>query len=333
MPTEPGVSLLDAALAAGVLLEHQCRSGSCGTCIGRLNAGSVAAVGGRALSLLQSDIEAGYRLCCSALPVDDTDWSFDYPSSLARRDSPKAWETVVREIRWVSRSVIELTLELPRGAAFTFRAGQYVRVRIPGRDVERSLSMASPPQDLPVLRFLVRYIADGVLSEFLKLECRAGDALNVAGPQGVFVLPERPGPRVFVAGGSGLAPVMSMLDDIRLSGRGRGPLLLAFGVSSADDLFYLDELQLRRFWMPSLSVHIAADEPVQEVPPGVSRGTVVSLLSAGTITAGTINAGTINAATTALVCGPPGMIAAARAQLMATGIPPGNILSERFNPT
>lgn len=323
---EGGATVLSAALESGINLLHQCRSGSCGTCVGRLVSGEVSALAGRASCLLPGEFESGLRLACLSLPAGETHWEFDYPSVMLDGPVPLRLDAKVTELKWLSASVAELQLRLPKGSGFSFEAGQYVRLHVPGAEVSRCISMASPSQDLPILKFLVRHIPGGVLSDYLRERCRPGDVVEVEGPFGSFVASVEARPHVLVAGGTGLAPVLSILDSLRLTGAARHPVHLFFGVSREEDLFYLDELELREFWMPTLKVRVSVDQA--EASPGkfsraLHAGSVVSMLEGIAPLAGAA----------AYLCGPPGMIAAASARLAQSGFAPDQIITERFSPS
>lgn len=319
-----GSTVLSAALARGINLLHQCRSGSCGTCVGRLVSGTVTGLAGRASCLLPSEFESGLRLACLSLPSGDTKWEFDYPSAELDGPAPVRVDAKVGGLRWLSDSVAELQLRLPKAGMLSFEAGQYVRLHVPGTEESRCVSMASPAQELPVMKFLVRHIEGGVLSSYLRDRCAPGQTVGVEGPFGSFVASPAARPRVLVAGGTGLAPVLSILDSLRLSGAARQPIQLFFGVARDADLFYLDELELREFWMPALRVRVSVDRPSGSAggsPRPLHAGSVVSMLEGIEPEAG---AG-------AYLCGPPGMIEAASRRLEQAGFPRDQIITERFS--
>jgi len=318
----PGTTLLKAALEAGVRLDHQCLSGTCGTCVCRLVCGAGTNLPGRSVCLLPGEVAEGYRLACSVVPTGDTEWQFDYPSTITDDSAIARHVAAVEGLRMVSDSVFELSMSRMDSAA-SFLAGQYVRITLPDGSA-RSISMSSAPQDLPDLRFLIRYLPGGVLSEHLKTRCRPGDILELEGPMGSFVLPSEAGPKIFIAGGTGLAPILSMLDHLRHAGTARSPMVLCFGVGREADCFYKQELELRQFWMPKLTLRLACDERSPTVAdPDLRTGSVVSL----------IEPADIGPDSTAFVCGPPAMIAAASDRLNSLGLPAERLIVERFNPS
>jgi ferredoxin-NADP reductase/ferredoxin len=316
----PGEYVLDAALRSDIPLVHQCRSGSCSTCVGQVLEGDLRMDPGRAYSLIPAEIAQGKRLLCSAYALSDGVVRFDYPSELLDESGPELFVAKVDDAELVSDTVVRLVLRTPRGVDFSFQSGQYIRVNVPGTDQWRSYSMASLPRDLPKLEFLVRIIPGGAMSEYLTARCEPGDGIEVEGPLGAFILRESAAPHIFVAGGSGLAPIISMLDTIRRRSGAKPPMLLSFGCASDSQFFYRDEVELRASWMPQLKLRLSADR-VEDPESGLVQANPVEVLGPGDVT---------DPGTVAYLCGPPRMIEAARERLSALGVRPEHIYAEQF---
>jgi ferredoxin-NADP reductase/ferredoxin len=314
----PGEFVLDAALRQGVPLVHQCRSGSCSTCIARLISGDVAMAPGRATSLLAIEAAEGKRLLCSSHALADSVVRLHYPASLIYQNEPRICAAAVTALEWPAASVAKLTLELSTDAVFDFRGGQYVRIRTTGGEW-RSYSMATTARDLPRMDFLVRIIAGGMMSEYLRERCRPGDMLEIEGPMGAFIPHPSRVPHIFIAGGSGLAPILAIIDETRHRGGRRPPMLLSFGCAREREFFYRDEIELRQWWMPELRVILSADDAADT--PGLIRGTPVSALDGEQLN---------DPETVAYLCGPPPMIEAARRRLADMGVKPDYIYAEQF---
>ncbi|MGE3934246.1 MAG: FAD-binding oxidoreductase [Rhodospirillaceae bacterium] len=318
----PGESVLAAAIRAGVKLVHQCESGSCGTCMARLVAGEVAGIPGRALALLAGEIRDGWRLTCSVAAAGDCAFDLDYPSTLLDGPQPTVMPATVTALDWVAKTVARLEIAVD-AADFAFEPGQYVRIRVPGTDAWRSYSMATTAKELPRMRFLIRRLDGGTMSSWLQGGCAPGAAVEVEGPLGSFGLSPAKGPVLMVAGGTGLAPMLAMLDALRTRPGPKAQALLCFGCTAEDDLFYLDELELRRFWMPGLKTRVALMQPPAGAFDG-AVGTAVSLID---------DTDLARPGLTAYLCGPPPMIEAARERLIAGGVPAEAIRAEHFRPT
>ena len=325
----PGEFVLDAAFRHGIPLVSQCRSGICSTCVATVLEGDLAPAPGRAVALLASEVAEGRRLLCVSHARAPSVIREHYPSTLIdqldpdrapAQEAPATIQATAAAIEWPAATVGKLTLELDDGAEFDFQSGQYVRLKVPGTEQWRSYSIASAPRDLPRLEFLVRIIPAGAMSQYLRTRARVGDLLELEGPRGAFVLRPRRAAHLFVAGGTGLAPILSLLDATRRQPGPRAPSLLSFGCSSAEDFFYRDELEIRQWWMPELRVRMSG---------GLSANTASGLLRGNPVDA--IAAGDIGGAESdAYLCGPPLMIEAARRRLAELGVNPARIYAERF---
>jgi ferredoxin-NADP reductase/ferredoxin len=316
----PGQFVLDAALAQGAPLVYQCRSGSCSTCVATLIEGEIAPAPGRPIALLASEVADGRRLLCVSYAHAPSVIREHYPAALiAAAAAPRVFSTTLSAIERPNPKVAIFKLAV-EDKTFTFESGQYVRIRIPHTDEWRSYSMASAAHDLPAMTFIVRLIAGGAMSEYLLRRARAGDRLEIEGPRGAFVLRRSRGLHIFVAGGTGLAPILSMLDAIRRRPGPRPPMLLSFGCSRDAEFFARDEIELRLWWMPELRAILSAGR-IEGPDDGLRRGNPVNALDAAPIDA---------ADASAYLCGPPAMIEAARARLAARGVALERIYAERF---
>jgi benzoate/toluate 1,2-dioxygenase reductase subunit len=312
--------VLDAALRQGVPLVHQCRSGSCSTCVAHLIDGDVAMDPSRSTSLLAAEAADGKRLLCSAHARAASVIRLHYPASLIYETERRTYDAFVSALDWPASTAARLTIELEGPSGFAFRSGQYVRLKVPGAGEARSYSMAAPPRELPKLVFLVRILEGGLMSEYLRTRCRPGDCIEVEGPLGAFILHSSGAPHIFVAGGTGLAPIIAMIDEIRRRPGRRPKMLLCFGCTSDRQLFYRDEIDLRKWWMPELRVKLSADR-IEDEGSDLARGTPVAQLDTETIQ---------DAETSAYLCGPAPMIDAARRKLIAMGVAREHIYAEQF---
>jgi ferredoxin-NADP reductase/ferredoxin len=315
-----GQTVLAAAKQAGMNLASQCEVGTCCTCAARLVRGDAAMPAGQVTALTREEVTAGQRLLCQTLAHTDAEFDVEYPSSLLEANPAVEFTGKIARATWVAESVVQLDVKVPKSLRFRFTAGQYCRIRIPGTDEWRSYSMASGEHEHGRLSFLIRVLPTGAMSDFLRVEARPGTTLEMEGPLGGFVLDPSERPHLLVAGGTGLAPMLSMLDRIRLV-RPTPPVLLVFGCVRENDLFLMDEVDARRSFMPSLEVRVSLEQ--QSALPGVVHGNPVAVLAAEDVRPGSV----------AYLCGPPGMIAAAEQKLRELGLDAGDIRAEQFLPS
>ncbi len=319
LTVEAGQSVLDAALAAEAPVLFQCGTGSCGSCLARLEEGEADHRAGSSSSLLPSEREQGYRLLCLTEPRGACRFSLAYDSA-AGAGRPIEGKAFVNAVDRVASDVVRLELELAEGTWMDFRPGQFIQVKVPGTDAVRSYSMATTAADLPRIELLIRILPGGVMSDWLVNTAKLDDVVEISGPFGQFFLKEKVrAPHVMIAGGTGLAPMLSMIDALRAAPGRKPKVLLSFGCQTPEGLFSLDQLELRELWMPTLENRISVDRG--EPGEGVRLGNPVAALSAQD---------GLTPDSVAYLCGPPAMIEAARSHLEHLGLSPENIFAEQF---
>ena len=319
LTVEPGQSVLDAGLAAGLPLLNQCQSGSCSSCVARLVSGSAEHRSGAGSSLTPSEKAEGLRLLCLTQVEGPCSFNLAY-DSLAGAVSPVQAQCFVNAVERIASDVVRLELELAEGFWMDFHPGQFIQIKVPFTEQFRSYSMATTAKDLPKIELLIRILPGGVMSDWLVNRAAVDDVLDVSGPYGQFFLKEkRRGTHVMIAGGTGLAPMLSMLDALRQTPGKKPPVILSFGCQTPEALFALDQLELRRGWMPTLDTRISVDRG--EPGDGVRVGNPVDAVT---------RADGLGADSVAYLCGPPRMIEAARGHLEALGLKPENIHAEQF---
>jgi benzoate/toluate 1,2-dioxygenase reductase subunit len=317
----PGQLVLDAAIEAGLALSYQCRSGSCTSCIARLSTGEADMRPGSS-SLMPSEKAAGQRLLC--LTEAQSDCAFDLPYESTSVGATTKVHAFINAVEHLASDVVRLELELADGDWMDFKPGQFIQLEIPGTGQSRSYSIASTPAELPKIELLIRLLADGLTSNWLRSEAKPDDAVALEGPYGSFFLRPAPShaPQLMIAGGTGLAPMLSMIDTLRAKPGKKPRIILSFGCASLEQLFHQEALELRSQWMPGLETRICIDWPPSEgaAPAGLRLGNPVAAMLETPL----------DPASTAYLCGPPAMVAAARDALIAAGLQPENIHAEQF---
>lgn len=227
-----GQSVLDAALRAGIDLPYSCRKGVCGNCAGSIAVGEVSGVNGAAIrnDSCQPD-QVLYCMCTpsSALVLRPVSW---------KRGDPSARKTFTAKVyrnELAAPDVSVLRLRLPIGQRVKFEAGQYLQILLDDGST-RSYSMANPPQENDTVTLHIRHVPGGFFSARVT-QLSHGDPVTIQLPFGSVALRENDTrPIVFVAGGTGFAPVKSILDDM-LKRRIRRPITLFWGARAADGLY------------------------------------------------------------------------------------------------
>ena len=230
----PGQSLLDAALDASLNLPHSCKGGNCGSCRARLLQGEIDYPNGAPLGLSETEVADGFVLLCQARAR--TDLSIEIPristpDQILIKRLPARIERAVP----LSHDVMGLYLKLPAAEAFEFRAGQYIDVMLSGGR-RRSFSIASPPHDSRPLELHVRRVEGGEFSAPLFQTERRGTLLSIEGPLGQFVYRDGDASMLLVGGGTGLAPLLSMMRHVVENGIERR-ISLYWGVRAERDLY------------------------------------------------------------------------------------------------
>lgn len=308
-------TILEAALNAGVNYPFGCSAGSCGACKSRLIDGSVELMDYSPMALTESERAAGLILACRAKPRGDCLVVYD--------DDPDAPNHTVRRVdariaghEKVTHDVVILTLEAESG--FDFSPGQFATLA-PAGVPPRDYSMANLAGD-GLYEFHIRRMPGGRTSSFIHESLRAGDRLAIRGPFGTAYLRDRhAGPTLLVAGGTGLAPVLSIA-RAALAGKGDAPIHLYFGVRAERDLYrteLLDELANRH---PRFEWHAVLSEPTGTTT--CKRGYVgkVAAEELGDLTGYKV-----------YVAGPPVMVDATRAEALARGALATDFHSDPFH--
>jgi len=258
LPVEMGQTILEAALARDLPYPHGCRSGNCGACKSELISGEVEMTPYSDYALSESEKNNGLILACRAVPWSDCEVKF-----------LEADETVAHPLRHMQCRVVDLAalthdirrlrLEVETGGPYTFSAGQYASLEFAGLP-PRDYSMANRPSET-IPEFHIRLLPGGAVTPFVSQTLKVGDRVKVIGPYGTSYLREKhTGPIVALAGGSGLAPIKSIVDQALDMGT-QQPIHLYFGVRDERDLYLEDYFRERAAAHPNLSFTPVLSEP------------------------------------------------------------------------
>ena len=312
-----GQKLIDIAKEMGMSLLTDCSNGQCGTCAAQCVSGSMALDDYDASVLPDDERDEGGILCCVARVNGSVVVELPYDASDASGQEMLGQSGVVLSVAKVAEEIVQLKVEIPKG--IDFLPGQYVRLQADGMSEPRSYSMANESGS-KVLDFYVRVIEGGKFSSWLMTKAKPGSVIEVSAPRGSFFLRENDRPRLMVAGGSGLAPMLAMLQNIAQSPKTSRdvPTRLLIGARSGMHLFASQEIEELKHKLPSLEVLIATEN---QVPQGAHTGYPTDLIGSSPLTPNT----------QIYVCGPPPMVDAARAAALKAGARKSDVLCERFN--
>ncbi|UUY07978.1 2Fe-2S iron-sulfur cluster binding domain-containing protein [Pseudomonas sp. J452] len=311
---QPRETLLQAALRQGIDFPHSCRVGGCASCKCRLVEGRVRELTESGYILSDAELDAGYILACQSVPRGDVRIEVDLARQQARRQVRGRVVAQERLTHDISRLVIQLDDSL------AYQAGQYAELTLDSLPQQpRSFSFASPVQADGQVSFFIRRVPGGLFTGLVDEQPLLGQGVTVAGPLGDFHLRPGAAPLLLIAGGSGLAPLLAMLQDALVDGCKR-PATLLFGAREERDLYALDAIAaIAAQWrapfrfVPVLSA-AAVDAPWQG-----ARGLVTTQIAV-----------LLEPGAHAYLCGPPAMIDSAVPLLRAMGVSSEHIHADRF---
>ncbi|WP_237247597.1 CDP-6-deoxy-delta-3,4-glucoseen reductase [Sideroxyarcus emersonii] len=240
-PIEKDETILEAALDHGLTLPYSCRNGACGVCKGKVLQGSVDYGKAQSFALTEDEKAAGMALFCCARPLSDLVLESHEVTSeqeIVVKTLPCRVEKMVR----LADDVMVLYLKLPSNERLQFLAGQYIDI-LQKEGKPRSFSLANAPHDDDLLELHVRNIAGGAFTNHVFNGMKERDILRIKGPLGGFYLREdSPRPIVFVASGTGFAPVKAIIEHALHIGFKR-EMHFYWGVRKQSDLYMLDKVK------------------------------------------------------------------------------------------
>lgn len=311
-------TVLESALELGLPFPHDCTVGTCGSCRSRLRSGKVDAITPFGYTLSREELQAGYILACQAVPESDLVLEVDLPTA---DEAPITTQGRIVETVVLTHDIRKITWQID--APMRYRAGQYLNVSWPDSPGHRSYSFSGAPaaDGLTQVSTFIRKVPGGAFTEPLFADGFAGTQFTIDGPHGAFWLRDGDGPILLVGGGSGLSPLMSLLEDAVARNVQRDAVLL-FGGRGARDLYCLDEIAaIQERWQGRFEFWPVLSEEQAE---GHRHGLVTQEIPAALDALG----GT--ARLQAYMCGPPPMIDAAVAALTSAGVGLESIHYDKF---
>lgn len=314
--TRPNETVADASYRLGINIPLDCRDGACGTCKCRVEAGTFD--GGSYIedALTEEEAAQGFGLACQMRPTSDLILAVAATSDVCKTRIEAHTATVAGVDRL---SPTTLALAVRPGRPLTFLPGQYVNIDVPGTGQRRSYSFASAPgADIAI--FLVRRIDGGAMTSFLTERATLGMAIAFTGPVGAFYLRDVRRPVLMLAGGTGLAPFLAMLERLAEAGTAQ-PVHLVYGVTNDPDLVGIEQLDAFARRLPTFSFTTCVAAAASAHP---AKGYVTDHISRERLYGGDVDV---------YLCGPPAMVEAVRAHFAAEGLAPTSFHYEKFAPS
>ncbi len=315
-------TLLQAALEQDIAFPHHCTVGTCGNCKCKLLRGNVRAVLDFSYTLSEAEINDGFILACQSMLKNNVEVEIEISDAVP--DFPiETFHGVVKETNMLTHDIMEVSVELDRAISFT--AGQFADIGLEGFGRHRSYSFASAPvaEGTKELKFHVRLVSGGSYTEWLFSEDRTDERFELHGPAGNFWLRPADAPILCIAGGSGMAPIKSILDDALTKNINR-PVTYLFGAREQRDLYCLDEMQvLKELWPRQFNYIPVLSEEAEDSSWKGMRGLVTDFINDE-------STGMSLPKCHAYLCGPPGMIDAALIELEKNNVNIGQIHYDKF---
>jgi CDP-4-dehydro-6-deoxyglucose reductase, E3 len=316
-PLLDGKSILESALAAGRRFPFGCRSGTCGSCKGRVLAGTVD-LGPVELrpALSAAEERDGYALFCRAQAESDL--------TLKVRELGGTGDPVVKTLparvvglNRLAPDVMQLRLALPKTESLDFRPGQYIEFLL--KDGKpRAFSLANTPEEGGTLELHIRHYPGGTFSGYVFNELKENALLRLRGPLGQFYLrADSTRPLIFIAGGTGFAPIKGIIEQLLAAGLTR-PATLYWGARARADLYLHD---LAQSWAPAVRFVPVLVDPAAEDHWQGERGFVHEVVARDITDAAGLDA---------YASGPPPMVRAVREVLLERGLDVDAFYSDSF---
>ena len=315
-----GEKVLDAAFRQKINLPMDCSDGVCGTCKCRCEQGEYD-LGDEYIedALTEDEAAEGMVLTCQMLVESDCVIAVPVASS-ACKVQPVDFEAEIVAVQHLSANRIALTVRAASGSLPQFLAGQYVNISVPGAaGTSRSYSFSSLP-GAETGTFVIRNVEGGLMSSYLEHVAKPGDRLTLRGPLGSFYLRSPKRPMVFLAGGTGIAPILSMLEVLAEDGAHGHAVTLIYGVHEMADLVCKERIDELARQIPNCTV-ITTCSGANHCHTRTGR--VIAHLDAAHLNAGDVDI---------YLCGPPEMVETVRQHVESLGVTPAAFHYEKFIP-
>lgn len=247
-------TILDAAQTQGIVLEHSCRTGRCGACKAKVISGLTQIIKPED-SLTNEEVESGYILTCARTALENVNLDIE---DLGRLGSIpiKTLPSRIDNICKLAPDVIRIILRLPPNNNFEYLSGQYIDV-IAQNGLRRSYSIANARLASDKVELHIRQVNEGAMSDYWFNHAKENDLLRFEGPHGTFCFREKLQKNiVFLATGTGIAPIKSILEDLNLTSESQSDkkFYIYWGGRTPQDIYWQPEFaKLNLSFHPILS--------------------------------------------------------------------------------
>ncbi|MDM0027495.1 benzoate 1,2-dioxygenase electron transfer component BenC [Variovorax saccharolyticus] len=311
-------SVVDAAYRQGINIPMDCREGACSTCKCRIESGDYSLGDYIEDALSKDEADNGYALACQMRPKADCVVLVPTDST-ACNTRQESYETEIVEVRKLSDSTFSLVLRGAGLKTLSFLPGQYANLQVPGEEQrQRAYSFSSLAAGSDTVSFLIRNVPGGLMSGFLSQRAKPGVGLSLTGPFGSFYLRAIQRPMLMLAGGTGLAPFLAMLDKIAAAGGSAHPIHLLYGVNMDRDVVETDKLEGFTKQIPNFSYAVCVVDANSELP---RKGYVTHHIEPAHLNDGEVDI---------YLCGPPPMVEAVASHLRDVNVKSASFHFEKF---
>jgi len=314
----PGETVLNAALRHGVVLPYSCKNGTCASCKCRIVEGKVGYPYNPPSALEFNDLYAGFGLSCQAVAEGDLvieARELEQVADIPVRKLPARVESMEK----FTPEIMRLRLRLPKAARLQFLAGQYIDI-IQADGKRRAFSIASAPAETDFIELHIKHVSGGGFTGHVFEAMHPKEILRFEGPLGTFFIrrsSERP--IVLMGGGTGFAPLKSMVEELIEAGDAR-PVRLFWGVQTENDLYARTLISQWGARHPDLRFTPVLMDPAPEWTGerGLVHETVLRNVDQ-------------LADHDVYMSGPPAMVSAGRSAFLAAGVPEDRLFYDSFD--
>ncbi len=253
--------ILEAALRHGIAFPYGCRSGVCGTCLGKVVSGDIHYPDDLPMGLSEYDHAQGKALFCQAVAESDLVIEVTEIEAIGEIEV-KTLPVKVASLRKLAPDVMEVLLKLPETERLQFMAGQYIDILL-SMGKKRAFSIANAPFNDEYLELHIRHVKGGFFTTQVFNELKENSLLRIDGPHGSFFLRDSDRPKIMMGGGTGFAPLKGMIEQL-IYEENKQEVYLYWGVRAKIDLYHYDLAQKWAFQNKNIHFIPVLSEPAEE---------------------------------------------------------------------